>query len=184
MHGVPRDAKSTRFMLAFRPEQNSHKLDVEASGCVRFARPVGGGEAQLAFPWPGHRLAWEETDGSWTLESLMRNQVPIYVRRCNGGVARISNDLLLLIDHGEEVELSALTLVSVLTGSVRSVFQNLFTDIELLLPTSTYRIHSSKGHAEVNLTDVAFAEQPESTSEMVLEQLVETYREAMRVPST
>lgn len=81
MRGVPENPTATQFRLTCRAADEPHDLSVERFGCVRVVRQAGASEAHLPFPGQGVRLASAEPDGTWLLETLTRNQVPLYLRR-------------------------------------------------------------------------------------------------------
>lgn len=178
LRGVPGDPRSTEFRLTWRPGAESRPLSVAPFGCVRVSSDVGGGGAYLPFPGQGSRLAAAQPDGTWLLETFTRNQVPLYRRRYGDGSVAIANDVSLLIDLGEDIELDVLTLLSLVTGSARTVFSNLFKDIELLLPGSLYRISDQTAGVDVALCGIAFDEVQSSSAQELLEQILEYYRQA------
>lgn len=178
MRGVPENPTATRFRLTWRAADEPHDLSVEGFGCVRVVRQAGASEAHLPFPGQGVRLASAEPDGTWLLETLTRNQVPLYLRRRGTDAVMVANDLTLLIDEGEDIGLHVLTLLSLVTNSARTVFSNLFEGIELLLPASHYRVSRQPGGVDVALSGIAFDELPRRSPAEVLEQIVESYRQA------
>lgn len=163
-------AKYNSFKLIFF--QGAHNdLQLEVSGRIK----VANGAIYFNYLNNNDNIGNYNSKGG-VIKTLYRNKTPLYKRFVNGQLW-ISNDISELFIKGENIIINKKTLSLVGSRQIRSINSHLFKDIELLLPSSFYKIKiSNLGEVIIKWDNINFNEQASISKESFLEYLIEQYK--------